>query len=218
MARAETLKVEYEMVPKGAQSRKDESEDSSSDESELASRPDSRMSSEEDLTKTNAVKKKIESLKERGKIPSSFYLTVFCIVMLQGCSGMYKLETLESWWSSVVTSTRTINEYLEYERDLMKSAFYGEATRDTKEYIKATIVTAIAASLFGIFIYAPFRAGMWTGQRATRHKVHRYMGLFFLIQYAWVWVEFLSNYAGADDLSFLPHSLALNGGCSNKYR
>lgn len=206
-AKATTAEAENDTTR--VQKVKEEADESSSDESVPISPAVSRMNSANDITDTKA-RNKIESLRDRGRIPSSFYVTTFCILMLQGCSGMYKLETLQSWWLSIVTSIKTINDYLEYERDLMKSAVYGEL-RETSEYIKAGIVTAVIASLFGIFIYVPFRAGLWTGQRATRHKVHRFMGLFFLIQYAFVWVEFLTNYSGVDDLTFLPHTLSLNG-------
>jgi len=135
-----------------------------------------------------------------------------CIILLQGCSGMYKLETLQSLCSSFATSSRTIFDYLDYLKVLMNSAYKGEL-RDAKQYIVAAIVTAVVLSLVTIFFFIPFRAGVWTGQRATKHKVHRYMGLCFLIQYALVWVEFLTNDIGTGKLGFIPHTMALNGMC-----
>jgi len=192
--------------------KRDESlEVSSADESESHSAPVSRTCSSDDLvSKPPNYNKRVESLQERGKIPNSFFVTAASIVLLEGCSGMYKLDTLKSWWSSISTSSATVYAYLEYLRDLMQSAYQGEIM-ETKEYVVAAITTFIVASLVGIFIYAPFRAGVWTGQRAKRHKVHRYMGLFFLIQYALVWVEFLTKNGGSGYLGVLPHALALNG-------
>ena len=191
-----------------------ESEDSSSDESEplSGSVPVSRVNSSESLTPTKTAGVVRKSLQERGRIPTSFYAVVTAILLLEGCSGMYNIGTLQSWWSSVTTSTRTVYEYLEYLKDLMNSAYVGEL-QDTSEYLKAAVVTVIVSSLFGIFIYAPLRAGVWTGKRATRHKVHRYMGLFFLIQYALAWVELLTDYDGGGSLGVLSHTIALNGMC-----
>lgn len=187
---------------------------SSSDESELRSGsvPISRASSTDDLSTSasTSVRKRPESLKERGRIPNSFYITMTCIVLLEGCSGMYKLDTIKSWWSSISTSARTVYDHLDYLKMLMQSAFDGEL-REPKEYVVATVTTAVAASLIGIFIYSPFRAGVWTGRRASKHKIHRYMGLIFLIQYGLVWVEFLTKNGGSGSLGFLPHALALNG-------
>lgn len=189
---------------------------SSSDESEprTGSVPMSRASSTDNLSAptSESTKKKTESLKERGRIPSSFYVTMTCIILLEGCSGMYKLDTLRSWWSSISISAHTVYEYLDYLKILMQSAASGEL-RERKEYMAAAVTTAVVASLVGIFIYSPFRAGVWTGKRASKHKVHRYMGLLFLIQYGLVWVEFLTKNGGSGSLGFLPHALALNGTC-----
>ena len=192
--------------------REESMEASSSDESEprTGSVPMSRANSTEDLSTPGITKKKMASLQERGRIPNSFYLTMTCIVLLEACSGMYKLDTLKSWWSSISTSTSTIYVYLDYLKDLMQSVVNGEL-REPKEYMVAALTTAVVASLVGIFIYSPFRAGVWTGQRASKHKVHRYMGLVFLIQYGLVWVEFLTKNGGSGTLGFLPHALALNG-------
>jgi hypothetical protein len=185
----------------------DEALDSSSDESEPLSGP----SDSEKSTSGPPTVRKAGSLQERGRIPTSFYVTLTCIFMLEACSGMYSLDTLQRWWSSVTTSTRTVYDYLEYLKQLMESAFVKGELRDQSEYISAAVVTAVVSSLVGIFIYAPFRAGVWTGKRASRHKVHRYMGLVFLIQYGLAWVEFLTAYDGGGILGLLPHSMALNG-------
>ena len=155
-------------------------------------------------------RKRMESLRDRGKIPNSFYVSIVCIGLLQGCSGMYKLETLQRWWSSVVTSIKKCNSIMEYERDLMKSIFTGEL-RDPMEYLQAGVVTLLVGSILWVLIVIPFKAGLWTGQRASRHKMHRYMGLCFLLQYVLSWVEFITNYHGVGEYSVLPHAVALNG-------
>lgn len=211
--------VENSHQPQTLERDEDNSVGSSSDDSSeptLAAAA-SRSPSTEDLTKSSSVtdispKKKIESLQERARTPASFYLTLASIILLEGCSGMYKLETLQSWWSSIATSSQTIYDYLDYLKVLMNAAYTGEL-RDTKQYMVAAVVTAAVLSLVTIFIFIPFRAGVWTGQRATKHKVHRYMGLCFLIQYALVWVEFLTDDIGTGKLGFLPHTMALNGMC-----
>ena len=82
-----------------------ESLDSSSDDSEprTGSVPVSRVNSADKLSTPPAVPvKKVESLQERGRAPPSFYVTVACIVMLEACSDMYNMETVQRWWSSVV--------------------------------------------------------------------------------------------------------------------
>ncbi|CAB9504094.1 expressed unknown protein [Seminavis robusta] len=155
-------------------------------------------------------KRTVESLGERGRIPNSLYISVLIIILLQSCSGMYQVKTLQQWWASVTTSSRTIYNHFEYLKDLMNSIYMGDI-RGTQEYVIAAVVTALVASLVGIFFWAPLRAGVWTGQRASRHKMHRYMGLLFLIQYTLAWVEFLTDYRGDGSQSFLTHSLAING-------
>jgi hypothetical protein len=154
--------------------------------------------------------KKPLTLAERGAIPNSLYVSLIVIGMLEGCSGMYTLDTLRSWWSSITTSIRTVHSLLEYEKDLMQSVFSGEF-REPKEYLQASIVTILAGSILWVLIGKPMSAGLWTGERASRHKMHRYMGLCFLIQYALAWVEFITNYEGAGEFSFIPHTVALNG-------
>lgn len=192
-----------------------ESEESSTSDESGPTPLSSSVNSKEDMPKevvhgTHEGRKKMESLRDRGKIPNSFYVSVICIGLLQGCSGMYKLGTVQSWWSSVITSLRKCSDIMEYERDLMKSIFTGDL-REPREYMQAGIVTFLVGSIFWVLIGIPFKAGLWTGQRATRHKIHRYMGLCFLLQYVLSWVEFITNYHGAGEYSVLPHAVALNG-------
>jgi len=73
------------------------------------------------------------------------------------------------------------------------------------------LVVIVISSIYYLLMVKPFRAGMWTGTRANRHRIHRYMGLVFLLQYSFAWYEFISNYEGSGKTSFLPVSTALNG-------
>jgi hypothetical protein len=190
-----------------------ESEDSSTSDESGPTPTNSSVNSKDDVPTTvieDAGRKKMESLKDRGRIPNSFWVSVTLIVLLEGCSGMYKMETLRSWWSSFTTSIYTVRDLLQYEKDLMWSVVIGDL-REPKEYLQATIVTILAGSILWVLVGKPMAAGVWTGQRASRHKLHRYMGLFFLTQYTLAWVEFITNYKGVGQFSFLPHTVALNG-------
>jgi hypothetical protein len=148
-----------------------------------------------------------KSLADRSRIPPSAYVTYGSILLLQYFSGMWKLETLESWFSSIVTSAVTCRELLGYARDLTKSAYDGEYHAWT-EYARTAVVLTVAMSLIYLFVVAPFKAGLWTGHKARKHKFHRYMGLLYLIQYFFAWVEFITNYSNG---SVLAHFVALNG-------
>jgi hypothetical protein len=81
-----------------------------------------------------------------------------------------------------------------------------------KEIVIACIASLIIGGILYVLVYAPLRAGMWTGQRARKHVIHRYMGLAFLIQYGAAWVEFMTNYENGGKDSFLPHFISTNGG------
>jgi len=151
----------------------------------------------------------MESLKERGRIPASLYVTLVTVFMLQGCSGMYKLDTLKQWWNALADSVKLSKDIMEYEKELMWSIFSGEF-RSPMEYLWASVWTVLVGSILWVLIGKPLRAGVWTGQRSTKHKMHRYMGLAFLIQYTLSWVHFLT-YTDADDFSFIPHTVAMNG-------
>lgn len=190
-----------------------ESEDSSTSDESGPTPTSSSVNSNDDVPPTvieDEGRKKMESLKDRGRIPSSFWVSLTLIVLLEGCSGMYKMETLRSWWSSFTTSIYTVRDLLEYEKDLMWSVVSGNL-REPMEYLQAGIVTLLTGSILWVLVGKPMAAGLWTGQRAARHKIHRYMGLFFLTQYTLAWVEFITNYKGAGEFSFLPHTVALNG-------
>ncbi|CAB9504090.1 expressed unknown protein [Seminavis robusta] len=189
------------------------SEESSASDSSLPDCPtnaDSAKGNEpSEVIGDDGVKKRL-SLEDRSRIPGSFWVSIILIGLLEGCSGMYTMDTVYSWWDSITTSLRTVKNLLEYERDLMWSAATGEF-REPDEYLRAALVTIVSGSILWVLIGKPMSAGLWTGQRSTRHKMHRYMGLCFLIQYSLAWVEFITNYEGAGEFSFVPHTVALNG-------
>jgi hypothetical protein len=129
----------------------------------------------------------------------------------QYCGGLWTIETPQLWLRSMKASAKTCFQGLEYLRDFMTAAANGEIT-DPAQIAKVSLITFALSALFYVLIVAPLMAGMWTGQRARRHRIHRYMGLSYLIQYTFVWVEFLTNYNQDGFLtSILPHTIALNG-------
>lgn len=195
-------------LPKSSEMVADSEELSTSDESGQSDPQDETPKGTEEITR-EAPRKPL-SLAERGAIPNSFYVSLLAIGMLECCSGMWKLDTLRSWWSSFTTSIRTVRDLLEYEKDLMQSICTGEF-RQPMEYLQAFIVTILAGSILWVLIGKPLSAGLWTGERSSKHKMHRYMGLFFLLQYTLAWVEFITNYEGKGEFSYIPHTVALNG-------
>lgn len=200
-------------LPKGTEYAVESEELSTSDESG-PSLPEQKDASTTKEQQPKEERRKPESLAERGRVPYSFYVSVLVIGMLEGCSGMWQMDTLRSWWSSFTTSIRTVRDLLEYEKDLMQSIFEGDF-REPKEYLQAAVVTVLAGSILWVLIGKPLSAGLWTGERSKKHKMHRYMGLFFLIQYGLAWVEFITNYKGAGEFSYIPHTVALNGAFCN---
>jgi hypothetical protein len=153
---------------------------------------------------------KRKSLKERSAIPNSMYVVYGTIFGLQYFGGMYSLETLKSWYSSMTTSAASFYEWMGYTRDLTKSAAEGDH-HEWKEYATTGIIGLFGLSVFYVFIIAPLMAGFWTGPRTKKHKFHRYAGLMYLAQYFFAWVEFCTNYTDGAASSYLPHAIALNG-------
>ena len=78
-----------------------------------------------------------------------------------------------------------------------------------------SIISVLLGCIFYVLVGAPLRAGLWTGQKSTKHMLHRYMGLFFLIQYSLAWVEFLTDYETAKT-TYFTHSITLNGRIESK--
>jgi len=166
-----------------------------------------------------------KSLEDRSKIPVSLYVTLTVVFGFQHFAGIWRPETVRSFLESVRTSNATIRGGLEYWRDLCKSLATedssstasttisrrdGDEGRQTEDYVRAAMIFLSVASLAYVFVIAPFRAGLWTGPRARKHKLHRYMGLSFMALYTLTWVEFFTNYEAAE-VSVIPHVVALNG-------
>jgi hypothetical protein len=196
----------------------DETASDSSESSPLASREASDADLKElinsngssDLDKQQQQMKK-KTLKDRSKIPVSLYITLGNIFALQYAAGIWKLETLTDYKNSMVAAGYTARDSLVYLRNLMEAVAAGNVD-DWRELVFASIVSLLIASTLYVLIIAPFRAGFWTGPRTSKHKIHRYMGMAYLIQYFAAWIEFVRNY---DDLnakdSVLPHFIAING-------
>lgn len=159
-------------------------------------------------SKTEGVRRGPLSLKERSKIPFSFYISVSSAVLLQFCSGMWTMDTLLSLLRSYSESIKTTG-------DLVRSACDTLAhPTDAKEVAQTVFVLLGILSIAYVFLIAPAMAGLWSYPKARKHKTHRFMGLFFLAQYSLAWVEFFTNYKGSSGLggtSYIPHAVALNG-------
>jgi len=151
-----------------------------------------------------------KSLKDRSRIPNSMFVIYGTIFGLQYFGGMWTLNTPMSWYSSMKTSAETFSDWMGYTRDLTQSAVDGDY-HDWTEYAKTGIIFLFGSSLFYVFILAPLMAGFWTGPKTRKHKFHRYMGLLYLVQYFFAWVEYLTNYTDGAAASYLPHAIALNG-------
>jgi len=151
-----------------------------------------------------------KSLEERSKIPNSFYVTVFGYIAMAYFGNVFRMETLYSWMNSMLLSTDKVYASLVYSQELASSLVKGES-RPVSEYVQVSFITLSVLSLLYIFVWAPFRAGFWTGSRSRRHVIHRYMGLAYMLQYFLAWFEFSTNYEESGKDSFLPMFIALNG-------
>lgn len=188
---------------------------SESDVSSDSSTPPSSIlhsSSETNLSdadkKQEHIPKKPLSLKERARVPYSFYVSVSSTILLQYCSGMWNISSLHSLLRSYKESARTAGNLV------MQACSSLSNPTNTKQFTQTLMALACVLSLLYVFIIAPARAGLWTMPKARKHKTHRYMGLIFMVQYALAWVEFLTNYGGKDGtaaMSYIPHAVALNG-------
>ena len=152
--------------------------------------------------------KKSRSLKERSKIPHSFYLSVVLVLALSYASGIFTSPetTIFTVIGSCQYSFSTLTSFITSIPSIIRTA----TSRSIMELLFLLGMTcAITLSVLMLFV-APLKAGMWTGQRAKRHVAHRYMGLVFLIQYSLAWVEFATNYDSYKN-SYIPATIALNG-------
>ena len=185
------------------------------DRSDTSSPPPAEAG-DETTKKPAATNNNRKSLKDRSKIPNSFYVTVIGFVGLAYYGNILRVETVTSWMQSMRLSMDKVYESLVYSQELAQTLVAngskGESQRrDISEYLQVSFITLSVLSLLYIFIWAPFRAGFWTGSRSSRHIVHRYMGLAYMLQYFLAWFEFSTNYEDTGKDSFLPMFIALNG-------
>lgn len=154
---------------------------------------------------------KHKSLKQRSKVPSSFYLTVVLVLAQSYASGILNFPASTTICTAVYGSFHYSFQILSTcNYSIIYFWFTQQGGHSMIEYAKLLGLAFAIVSSFKILFVAPFKAGMWTGERAKRHVIHRYMGLLFLIQYSLAWVEFTSNYE-VYKLSYLPFTIALNG-------
>jgi hypothetical protein len=151
-----------------------------------------------------------KTLASRSKIPYSMY-TILCLVVgAQWSGGIYSVEVFQSVCNSLATSANSTWNYLAYLRDLTRDVVTGQS-HDPVEIFTAAFASICTGCCLYVLLYVPIRAGMWTGTRARRHKVHRYMGLLFLIQYFAAWVEYIASYDQGGKDSYLSHFVSMNG-------
>jgi hypothetical protein len=152
-----------------------------------------------------------QSLEERSRIPYSFLVTLATVLSLQYSVGFWRVESFVSWKDSMLFGAQQTRDALTYLRTLMESLASGNAATDWKEVAVAGVATFLIGTTLYVLIVAPLMAGFWTGPRTSKHKIHRYMGLAYLVQYFLAWVEFVSNYDDPTKDSIIPHFIALNG-------
>lgn len=170
---------------------------------------------------------RFQTLKDRSRVPPGIYISTFVVVSLFYSSGM-----ITTFMSHVVPGLTNSIEYvmgdLKRRVSLLSLYITGGGLENCSSFnqclsvtmipkgwlfklIGNALVVMVISSIYYLLMVKPFRAGMWTGTRAQRHRIHRYMGLVFLLQYSFAWYEFISNYEGSGKSSYLPVSIALNG-------
>lgn len=152
-----------------------------------------------------------KSLKDRSKIPNSFYVVLTVVLSAHYVLGLWSVDTLVNWKESMVHAGEATWDAMVYLKTLMERVVDPDTPTEWKEVVTAAIVTFLVGTTLYVLIGAPLRAGFWTGSRSTKHLVHRYMGMAYLLQYFAVWIEFVTNYQHHAADSVLPHFIALNG-------
>lgn len=160
-----------------------------------------------------------KSMSDRKQIPKSFYIILGTIVGIQYFSDTYSMKTVTSYINSMTSSynyMKSITHYAIY--DVLLGGYLNSTNNNNTndiinqyEYIKVILIGSLCISLFYIFFFAPYRAGFWTGRRTNRHKMHRYMGLLYLIHYGAAWLEYFSPNYNPIRGSYLCHFIAING-------
>lgn len=157
----------------------------------------------------NTMKQQL-TLKERGKAPPSFYITVLLTFLHQYLSGVYSSSSLSIVQNNLNSSIQSVSHL--FSSKWIKLKWNESEGFATKDCIISVIALLLVGTIIFVLVWSPFRAGMWTGKRAQRFQLHRYGGLCFLCLYGLAWVEFISNYHSGDNGStLLPHLVAFNG-------
>lgn len=173
----------------------------------------SREPKSNDTTNSNsATSRPKRSLKARSRPPPSFYLSLALLIIQAYTSNVLKSlpSVLAQVGNSITTSLESIVMLIHDLFELFNDTLHGQF-HTMEEYISHLSYAFLAVSFIYVLIIGPMKAGMWTGKRATRQRVHRFMGLAYLIQYGLAWVQFLTNYEDGYQHSYLPYTIALNG-------
>lgn len=191
------------------------SEDESSTSSPLASRESSNSDLKSMVDDNHqseqivvAIKKPV-SLDDRSRIPNSFYLSASLVLTAHFCGNIWSQRVVLNWAESMQDAGKISWNVFIFLRDLTNDAFHGKI-ENWVEFSQVFIFTGLVVSLLYVLLIAPLRAGFWSGSRSSKHKMHRYMGLAYLVQYFAAWTQYLANYESAKG-SYLPHFIALNG-------
>lgn len=180
------------------------------DSSSQGSQDDDGTGSEKEPEQALANRNRSKSLRDRSRIPNSAYVCMALLISLQFFAGIYNVNVAFSWFHSMETSALTTWEKTRYLKELVMTLIDGNY-RPWKEYAIALLSSSTIFSILYVFFVAPFRAGFWTGHRSRKQLLHRYMGLFYLVQYSFAWVEILTNFKDGAATSYIPHLIAMNG-------
>jgi hypothetical protein len=168
----------------------------------------SQSNSTSDLMELANVSTK-KTLAQRSEVPLSIHLVILIVFAAQLSGSIYSQGVMDSVLSSLMTSVKSTKSFISLLSELTNELVNGQYDQYRKWTFTVLALLAIIFFLYVLFI-APFLAGMWFGQKARRHLMHRYMGLAYLFMYFAAWVEFLSDDQTKKD-SYLPHFISLLG-------
>jgi len=169
---------------------------------------------------------KVKSLSERSRLPPGMIVGALLVFSCIFSSG-FGLHVFSEIIPGLVRSLTYVNQEIVHRFktllfDSISILKGGDGTCAMSQnscaafpiflYFKGGGIACLITSIYYVLLYKPLRAGMWgPTQRATRHVLHRYMGLLFIIQYSYAWFEFIYNYEDFAQYSYLPVTIALNG-------
>jgi hypothetical protein len=157
-------------------------------------------------TSTSTTPRQRKTLQDRKRIPFSIYLTVIVCLLLQFAAGVWDASTLVLWKDSMCMAWGKFLQHVYYLGKPPSSTT--TTTSAQREYAQTVVLACLTLSVVYVFFLAPLKAGLWTGQRAKRHLVHRYGGLTYMLQYAAAWLEFGSQYNPSSNIT---HFISING-------